>query len=141
MYVFSKTSHLLKTNETVTLESVKYAKILGVEVDSRLRFSEHVAGPCKKAGRHINALSRMSKTFDVPTKLIIMQTFVLSHFNFCPTVWHFCKSCDTLKIEKVQYRALKCVFNDFNCSYDILRRQANFPLLYTRRRKSVIGGI
>ncbi len=66
-----------------------------------------------------------------------MQTFVLSHFNFCPTVWHFCKSCDTLKIEKVQYRAVKC-FDDFKCSYDILRRRAYVTLLYTRRRKTVL---
>ncbi len=85
MYVFSKTSHLLKTNETVTLESVKCANILGVEVDSRLSFSEHVDGLCKKAGRHINALSRMSKTFHVPTWLITMPTFSLSQFNFCPS--------------------------------------------------------
>ncbi len=55
----------------------------------------------------------MSKTFAVATELVIMQIFVLRHFNFCPTVWHFCKSCDTSKIEKVQYRALKYVFNDF----------------------------
>ena len=74
----------------------------------------------------------------MPTKLVIMQTFVLSHFNFCATVWHFCKSCDTLKIAKVQYPALKYVFNDFNCSYDILRRRANVPLLYTRRRKAFL---
>ncbi len=60
------------------------------------------------------------------------------HFNFCATAWYFCKSCDTLKIEQVQYRALKYVFNDFNCSYDILRRRTNAPLLYTRRRKTVL---
>ena len=88
MYGFSKTSHLynIKMSESVTLESVKCAKILGVEVDSRLSFSAHVAGLCKKAGRHINAMSRMSKTFNVPINLVIVQTFVLSHFNFCPTV-------------------------------------------------------
>ena len=45
-------------------------KDLGVEVDSRLSFSEHIAGLCKKAGRHINALSRFSKTFDLPTKYL-----------------------------------------------------------------------
>ncbi len=53
-------------------------------------------------------------------------------------MWHFCISCVTLKIEKVQYPALKYVFNDFNSSYDILRRRANVPLLYTRRRKTVL---
>ncbi len=136
--VFSKTSHLydIKISESVTIEFVKCAKILAVEVGSRLTFSGHVAGLCKKAGRHINALFRMSKSFDVPTKLVIMKTFVSSHF--CQMVWHFCKSCDTLEIEKVQYRALKYVFNEFNCSYNILRHRANVPLLYTRRMKTVL---
>ncbi len=109
-----------------------------MEVDSRLSFSEHIAGLCKKAGRHINALSRMSKTFDVPTKLVIMQTFVLSRFNFCLTVRHFCKSRDTLKIERGAISCSKIFFYDFNCSYDILRRRANVPLLYTRKRKTVL---
>ncbi len=46
----------------------------------------------------------------------------------------YCKFCDTLKIGKVQYRALKYVFHHCNCSYDMLRRRANVPLLCTRRR-------
>ena len=76
MYGFSKPSHLydIKISESATLESLetKNFKILGVEVDRCPSFSEHVAGLCKNAGRHINALSRMSKTFDVPTKLVIL---------------------------------------------------------------------
>ncbi len=89
----------------------------GFAANSRLSFSEHIAGLYKKARRHINALSSLSKTFDMPTKLVPMKTFALSHFNFWPTVWYFCKSWDTLKIEKVQYRDLKHVFNDFNFSF------------------------
>ncbi len=114
-----------------------------MEIDSRLSLKRHIAGLCKKAEKQTSALTRLCETFDVPTKLVIMQTFVLRYFGFCPTVWHFCKSCDTLKIEKVQYRALKYVyvFNDFNCSYDILTRRADVPLLYTRRRKTSIGDI
>ncbi len=84
--VFSKTSHIydIKISERVTLESVKCVKILGVQVDS-LAFSEHT-GLWKKAGMHINALSRSSKTFDF-TKVGPYAGFVLSHFNFCPTVF------------------------------------------------------
>ena len=49
---FSKTSHLydIEISESVTLESAKGAKILGVEVDSRLSFSEHAAGRCTRLG-------------------------------------------------------------------------------------------
>ncbi len=56
---------------------------------------------------HSNALSRLSRTVYLPTKLVLMHTFVLSQFSFCSTVWHFCKYSDTMNIESVQYRALK----------------------------------
>ena len=86
--------------------------------------------------RHINALSRMSKTFDVPKKLVIMQTFVLRHFNFCPAVWHFGKSW-YFEDWKGAISCSKICFNDFNTT-DILRHCANVPLLYTCRRKNVL---
>ena len=48
-------------------------------------------------------------------------------------VWHFVGMEDTKKIEKVQYRALKFVFNDFTSPYSILREQSGLPLLYIQR--------
>ncbi len=89
--MFSNNSYLyyIKIGESVTLESAKCVKILVVQVDSRLSFSEHIAGLYKMVGRRINALSSLSKTFDLTTKLERMQTFVLSHFNFVETLWHF----------------------------------------------------
>ncbi len=63
-----------------------------MEVDNRLNFSEHIVGICKKSGGYINNLSRSSKTFDLPTKLVLMQNFALSYFNLCPTVWHIVNS-------------------------------------------------
>ncbi len=69
-----KTRHLydIKISEHVTLESVKSVKMLGVKVDSRLSFSEHIAGLCIQAGRHNNALSRSSESFDLLTKVVLM---------------------------------------------------------------------
>ncbi len=50
-------------------------------------------------------------------------------------MWHFCKSCDTLKIEK---KSAIYFFNDFKYPYDILRHCANVPLFYSRRRKKAV---
>ena len=60
--------------------------------------------------------------------------FILSNFNFCPLAWHFCTEKNSKKIEKVQERALRFVYEDYNSSYDNLLTKAkverlwNFPL-------------
>ena len=67
-----------------------------------------------------------------------MQAFILSHFNFCSSVWHYCSMRDLRKIEKLQYKALKYVYNDFKSSYTDLRKMANRPLMYIERQKCIL---
>ena len=98
--------------------------------------SNILLGYTRRLGDTALLLSRLSKTFDCEQVHTYAYLCVLGHFNFCPTVWHFCKSYDTLKIGKVQYRALNYAFNDRNCSYDILRRHDNVPLFHIRRWKT-----
>ena len=45
--------------------------------------------------------------------------FIMSNFSYCPLVWHFCSKTSTDKMEKkkLQYRARRVVFIDFDSSY------------------------
>ena len=45
---------------------------------------------------------------------------------------------DLKKIEKVQYRGLKYIYNHFSLSYQALRERANVSLLYTCRLRSLM---
>ena len=45
----------------ITLQSEPSVKVLGVTIDDRLQFSEHISACCSKAARQLNALSRISK--------------------------------------------------------------------------------
>ena len=36
----------------------------------------------------------------------------MSNFNYCPLVWHFCGEGNTKKLEKIQERALRFIYND-----------------------------
>ena len=42
------------------------------------------------------------------------------------------------KIEKIQCRALKFIYNDFSSSYTTLRQKANRPLLYVERLRMIV---
>ncbi len=41
-------------------------------------------------------------------------------------------------MEKIQYRALRHVYNDFVASYIILREKANMPLMYVQRLRQMM---
>ena len=42
------------------------------------------------------------------------------------------------KVEKLQYKALKCVYNDFTSSYADLRKLAHRSLMYTERQRCIL---
>ncbi len=50
--------------------------------------------------------------------------------------WHHCHQDDIIKMEKVQFSALRFVYNDFNESYSGLRSKASRPLMYVQRLRS-----
>ena len=48
----------------------------------------------------LNVLKRMGKYLNRLGKLTIYHSFILSNFNYCPVIWHFCSEANTKKIEK-----------------------------------------
>ena len=64
----------LQLNHNVTIQSV--SKLLGVNIDVELNFKHHIALLCNKAGRQINALSRLSNVLNVDTKVLILYCHI-----------------------------------------------------------------
>ena len=111
--------------------------LLGIEIDNKLSFSNHISKICTKAGQQLSALARLSKILDIHTKEIIFNTFILSNFNYCPLVWHHCSLGDNRKIEKIQERGLRFVYSDNQSSYTELLFRANKNMLYVERLKKL----
>ena len=66
------------------------------------------------------------------------SVFVLSNFNYCSLVWNFCGAEYTSKMERIQFRALKFVYNDFNTSYTELLARVNLPTLQLHRKREIL---
>jgi hypothetical protein len=86
---------------------------LGVHIDSMLSFSDHVNHLCLKASKQINVLLRLNNTLDKETKVSMYRSFIMSNFEYCPIVWTFCNKGDMDKLHRLQTRALRFVYNDF----------------------------
>ena len=57
-------------------------KLLGVNVDYKLKFSERLDSVLKNVGQKVNALSRILKK----KPRILMNSFFTSQFNYCPLI-------------------------------------------------------
>jgi hypothetical protein len=66
--------------------------------------------------------------------LMILQKIEDKNFNFCPLSWHFCSETNTKEIEKIQERALRFVYQDYEASYENLLIKAKMPTQYIRRQ-------
>ena len=123
--------------ENVSVQSENCVKLLGVHIDNRLTFDHHVSEICRKAANQINMLVRICRHLNTNVKLLLYKSFVMCNFNYCPVVWHSCGKVNTQKLEKLQFRALKFVFNDHTSSYETLLSRANLPSLEIGRLRSI----
>ena len=97
--------------ETKTWES-KQQKLLGILIDRDLKFDEYVLLQCKKAGKKLTALIRISKFMTFGQRRNIMKAFIESQFGYCPLVWMFCGRQTNARINHIHERALRAVYND-----------------------------
>ncbi len=75
--------------------------------------------------------------FKEDERKIIYNTFILSNFNYCPIVWHFCGIVQMRRLEKIQERALRFLYNDNKSTYNELLKRAKYDTLHLRRIKTI----
>ena len=121
----------------VNIEQLKSIKLFGVFLDSELNFNEHISSVCRKASQQIGVLRRLRKIIPTHAKLQLYKAVILPHLTYCSTIWHFCRASDKRKVDRLQERAPRVVFNNEPVSYDELLRLAELPSLFNRRLQEI----
>ena len=84
-----------------------------------------------------NTRQALSKTFQdfgfFRRQLLLYKSSILPYLTYCHLIWHFCKASDARKVERVQERALRIVYNTHSVEYSNLLNRANLPSLQNRR--------
>ena len=125
---------------TIDGESIKSSlglKLFGVTIDDKLNFSIHISNVCKKASKNVNVLVRMRNMIPFQAKLQLYKSAILPNLTYCHVVWHFCSASDNRKLERVQKRALRAIFNDRSINYEALLRKQSCP--HSRGMKFALG--
>ena len=75
---------------------------------------------CTKASQKLHALSRVGNFMSLNQRKIIMKTFILSHFGYCPLVWMLHSRTLNHRINRLHERALRIVYKDQTSTFEEL---------------------
>ena len=100
-------------------------------IDNKLTFSKHisVSDICKKTSQKVSVLTRLRNLIPCSAKLKICKSNIVPHLKYCDTAWHFRKTSDKRKLERIQERALRAVFKAKTEPYKDLLIRAGPPSL------------
>ena len=107
-------------------------KLLGVQIDSKLSFENHVSKLCQKASNKLYALARISPYMDHRKLRALMRAFITSQFQYCPLIWMFHSRQLNKKINKIQERALRIIYKDAESTYSELLEKDCAVTIHTK---------
>ena len=117
----------------------KSVKLLGVTIDNKLNFNEHVTKIYKKANQKFHALKRIAKYLDSNKLRILLKAFIESQFNYCPLTWMFHSRQLNNKINKLHERTLRLVYKNPNLSFqELLTLDNSFCIHHRNLQKLTI---
>ena len=101
--------HILKIN-SIKVEVSDDALLLGIKIDKKLTFKQHIEDLCRKAQYKVHALRRKRKVLTIEKTKILGNAFICSQFNYAPLLWMFCRKTLYSKIEKIHHKPLKVIY-------------------------------
>lgn len=120
------------------LALVKQCKYLGVTLCSDLRWNTHIDNVVRKASGKLWYLKRNLKQASWETKLKAYKTCVRPVLEYACEVWDPHTAANIVKLESVQRKALRFIFNKYRRldSVSDLYRRGGLETLEFRRKKS-----
>ena len=92
------------------ISKVDHAKSLGLNIDNRLSWSNHVNELCKKVTSAIGALRRIRPLISQSTAELIYNSLIQPQFDYCSLVWDGSSDQLSDKLQKLHNRAARVNF-------------------------------
>ena len=108
-------------------------EIFGMEIDNNLNFSKHISNVCKKINNQLNVMLRFRKLIRKEILFKLYKAYILPHFYYCSSVWHFCGARDADKLEALNKRILRFILGDYSSPYNTLLSKVSSTSLFNKR--------
>ena len=112
------------------LEANKLETVLGIRIDNKLNFENHIKFLCSKASQKLGALQRISNLLDTQKKSLLLNSIIKSQFSYCPLAWMFCSRRSNSLVNNVHERAFRVFYGNRNSSSLKLLMTKNEPTVH-----------
>ena len=113
-------------------------KHLGVEIDSRLSWSNHIDKICKKVSSGIGIIEKARLFVNFNTLDTLYKSLVQYHFDYCGHVWDAVGKTLSDKLQGLQNRAARVITaSSYDTRSEALRQHLCWDDLQTRHLKQV----
>ena len=99
---------------------MRVTKFLGVNLDEKLAWNEHINGLCSKIARSIGVINKLNF---LPSRILRNLYFTLlhSHLNYCNIIWASSNLTNLRRLHKLQKKAVRIICNlPFNAHTSLL---------------------
>ena len=116
------------------IEKVEFFKYLGVLLDSQLNFEQHINNLYKKSTMKLGAICKTREYVDQSTVLMLYNSLVLPHLDYCDTVFMTANSTLLNKLQLVQNSACRTILlAESRTSSDEMHKELGLLRLNERR--------
>ena len=92
-----------------TIELSNEEKDLGITIDSKLNFQQHINIQVKRANKKLGIINRTFNYMDKERFLVLYKSLVRPHLEYGSVVWSVINKKEAILIENVQRRAIRLV--------------------------------
>ena len=95
-------------------------KLLGIQIDNKLKLNTDIHELCVKVNQKVSAFARLNSYLSPDQAKKICNTIILSNFNYCSLVWLFCSDAANVEINRPHKRCLRVLYQDYDSSFQLL---------------------
>ena len=78
----------------IKIRDSQNVELLGLTIDNRLTFKDHINMLCRRANYKLHALRRIRKCLTLEKPKLLYNVFINSQFNYASIIWMFCRNQD-----------------------------------------------
>ena len=128
----------MEHDNSSTLQSVTEERDLGVIIDDKLNFDQHIGNIVRKANTVLGLIKRSFRYLNIECFLLLYKSLVRPLLEYSSPVWNPNKVKNIRLLESVQRRATKLVANVSEMSYPRRLKELNLTTLEYRRLRTDI---
>ena len=94
---------------SIKIERKRVTRFLGVLIDEKLTWSQHIAAVKAKTSRYVGTLYKLKSKLPLKARLLSFNSLVQSHLNYCSLIWGTTNKSKIEQLFATQKRAIRAI--------------------------------